>query len=162
MKQLVLLAAGASLFTSCGLLAPQSRSIADIVAADANFSTLRQALNAAGLTDTLRSGSYTVFAPTNAAFAKLPAGTVETLLRPDNKQQLTNILLYHVVSGSVPASTVVTLNGQSVPTLLTGKSVRISVTGSTVKVNDATVTATDIRARNGIIHVIDTVLLPPQ
>jgi transforming growth factor-beta-induced protein len=135
----------------------------DIVAtaqAAGSFGTLVAAVTAADLTSTLKSpGPFTVFAPTDAAFAKLPAGTVDTLLRPENKAMLQDVLTYHVVSGKVMAADVVKLTSA---TTVEGKAVAITVTGTTVKVNDATVVQTDIAASNGVIHVIDTVLLPPS
>lgn len=136
-------------------------TIVDVASGNSDFSTLVAAVSAADLVSTLQSaGPFTVLAPTNAAFAKLPAGTVDTLLKPENKAQLVSILTYHVIAGKVPASTVVTLNGKSVATVQ-GASVRITVSGGKVKVNNANVTATDIQASNGVIHVIDSVLLPP-
>lgn len=129
------------------------------VAVDGGFSTLVAAVQAADLVSVLQSpGPFTVFAPTDAAFAKLPAGTVEDLLKPENKDQLVAVLTYHVVSGRVPASEVVTLNKANT---VQGSDVDITVTNGTVRVNDAIVTQTDIAATNGIVHVIDTVLLPP-
>ena len=134
----------------------------DIVetALEANyFSTLATALTAAGLLETLKGdGPFTVFAPTDEAFAKLPAGTVETLLKPENKEKLKAILLYHVVPGNVTADQVTKLNGQSVKTLQ-GSSVKVK-TSHGVRVDNAKVTQTDIKASNGVIHVIDTVLMP--
>lgn len=135
----------------------------DIVAtaqAAGTFNTLVAALKAADLEATLKGpGPFTVFAPTDAAFAKLPAGTVESLLRPENKAKLTAILTYHVVAGRVASGDVVGLvTAKSVE----GRDIKVSVSGSTVKLNDATVTTVDIAASNGIIHVIDTVLLPPE
>jgi len=116
------------------------------------------AVKAAGLVDTLNSaGPFTVFAPTNAAFAKLPAGTVESLLKPENKAKLTAILTYHVVAGKVTAADVVKLKSADT---VNGKAVKITAGHHGVKVNDANVTATDIKASNGVIHVIDTVLIP--
>ena len=136
----------------------EKKDIVDVAASNDDFSTLVAAVKAADLVDTLKSeGPFTVLAPTNAAFAKLPEGTVENLLKPENKDQLTAILTYHVIAGNNPASAVVTLD--SAPTV-NGQSVTISVDGDTVSINDATVTATDIEASNGVIHVIDTVLLP--
>ena len=136
------------------------KDIVDTAVASGQFKTLATALQAAGLVETLKGpGPFTVFAPTDAAFAKLPSGTVEGLLKPENKDKLTAILTYHVVAGKVMAAEVVKL--KHVKTL-NGKSVDIAAKGMTVKVNNATVTATDIAASNGIIHVIDTVLLPPQ
>ena len=124
------------------------------------FETLAAALTAAELVDTLKGeGPFTVFAPTDEAFAKLPAGTLDTLLKPENKKQLTDILLYHVVAANVPAEEVVNLTEAA--TVL-GKNVTVKVEGDKVYVNDAQVVIVDIKATNGIIHVIDTVLLPPQ
>ena len=130
------------------------------VAVDGGFSTLVAAVQAADLVSTLQSpGPFTVFAPTDAAFGKLPAGTVEELLKPENRDQLVAILTYHVVSGRVPASEVVSLSKAST---VQGSDVDITVANGTVRVNNATVTQTDIEATNGIVHVIDTVLLPPS
>jgi len=134
--------------------------IVDTAVADGRFKTLAAALTAAGLVETLKGpGPFTVFAPTDEAFAKLPAGTVENLLKPQNKDQLINILTYHVVAGRVMAADVVKLS--SVDTI-NGKPVTIRVDGDKVFINDAQVIITDILASNGVIHVIDTVLLPPQ
>ncbi len=142
-----------------GFASAQSQNIVQIAAGNPDFSTLVAAVTAAGLVDTLSGpGPFTVFAPTNAAFAKLPAGTVDTLLKPENKQQLIDILTYHVVSGAVKAADVVTLSSAKT---VNGAEVKITVNGSSVMVNDANVTATDIMASNGVIHVIDTVLIPP-
>lgn len=130
--------------------------IVDTAIAAGNFTTLVAAVQAADLVDTLRSeGPFTVFAPTDDAFAKLPEGTVEQLL--DNPDELRKILLYHVVPGSVKASQVVTLDSA---TTAQGSDVSIAVSGQTVTVDNATVTATDIETSNGVIHVIDTVILP--
>jgi uncharacterized surface protein with fasciclin (FAS1) repeats len=135
-------------------------TIVDVAVGNSDFSTLVAALKAAGLVETLQgAGPFTVFAPTNAAFAKLPAGTVEGLLKPENKAQLTAILTYHVVPGKVMAADVVKLGSAKT---VQGGEVKISAAGSSVKVNDATVTATDIAGSNGVIHVIDTVILPPS
>jgi uncharacterized surface protein with fasciclin (FAS1) repeats len=134
--------------------------IVDTAAGNKDFSTLVAAVQAAGLVETLKSkGPFTVFAPTNAAFAKLPAGTVETLLKPENKAMLVKILTYHVVSGKVLAADVVKLDGKMVKTVQ-GSDVTVAVAGGKVKVNDSNVVATDIETSNGVIHVIDTVLLP--
>lgn len=123
------------------------------------FKTLAAALEAAGLIDALTGeGPFTVFAPTDEAFAKLPAGTIESLLKPENKEKLKSILLYHVVPGNVSAKQVMKLNGRMVKTLH-GGSIKVS-TMHGVTVDDARVTKTDIDASNGVIHVIDTVLLP--
>ena len=139
----------------------EKQSIVEIAVADERFTTLVAALTAAELVETLSGeGPFTVFAPTNDAFAALPAGTVESLLLPENKQALTDILLYHVVSGKVMAADVVTLT--SAPTVL-GKDVTITVKDGKVFLNDTVeVIITDIEASNGVIHVIDAVLLPPQ
>ena len=134
--------------------------IVDTAAGNKDFSTLVAAVQAAGLVETLKSkGPFTVFAPTNAAFAKLPAGTVESLLKSENKATLVKILTYHVVSGKVLAADVVKLNGKMVKTVQ-GSDVTITVADGKVKVNDSNVVATDIETSNGVIHVIDTVLLP--
>ncbi len=139
----------------------EKNTIVDIAVADGRFTTLVAALTAAELVETLSGeGPFTVFAPTDDAFAALPAGTLDTLLLPESKQALTDILLYHVVSGKVMAADVVTLT--SAPTVL-GKDVTITVKDGKVFLNDTVeVVITDIEASNGVIHVIDAVLLPPQ
>lgn len=132
--------------------------IVDVAVQAGSFTTLATALKAAGLVDTLKGdGPFTVFAPTDEAFAKLPAGTVESLLAPENKDRLIAILTYHVVPGQVEASDVVALDEAST---VNGNKLDITVADGTVMVDNATVTQTDIRASNGIIHVIDTVILP--
>jgi uncharacterized surface protein with fasciclin (FAS1) repeats len=145
----------------------ESMATADIVdtaVAAGNFTTLAAALQAAGLVDTLKGdGPFTVFAPTDDAFAKLPAGTVDTLLK-DPKGDLTQILTYHVVPGKVMAADVVKLDGQKVKTVQGGE-LTIGVDGDKVTLTDATgntvnVTMTDVEASNGVIHVIDGVLMP--
>jgi len=139
---------------------PELSDIVDTAVADGRFTTLAAALGAADLVDTLKGeGPFTVFAPTDDAFAKLPEGTVATLLLPENLEQLKSILLYHVVSGKVPAADVVTLT--SADTVL-GEPVSIKVDMGKVYLNDTVeVIITDVEASNGIIHVIDSVLLPP-
>lgn len=133
-------------------------NIVEVAAGNDDFSTLVAAIQAAGLVDVLTGeGPFTVFAPTNAAFAKLPEGTVESLLEPANKQQLVDILTYHVVAGKVYAKDVVELTEA---TTVNGAAVSISVTDGGVQINNATVETTDIKASNGVIHVIDTVILP--
>ena len=135
-------------------------SAADLVdtAVAGHFNTLAAALKAAGLVDALKgSGPFTVFAPTDEAFAKLPSGTLENLLKPENKQQLQKILTYHVVAGRVTAEEVVKLDSA---TTLEGGSISIHAENGGVMVNNAHVTRADIAASNGVIHVIDTVLLP--
>ncbi|MGC8742142.1 MAG: fasciclin domain-containing protein [Candidatus Sumerlaeaceae bacterium] len=122
------------------------------------FNTLLAALKAADLESVLRGdGPYTVFAPTDEAFKKLPEGTVENLLKQENKDKLKGILLYHVVPGKVYAKDVVKLSSAKTAN---GKEVKITVDGEKVKVDDAQVVKTDIEARNGVIHVIDKVILP--
>jgi transforming growth factor-beta-induced protein len=139
-----------------------TKDIVDTAVAAGSFGTLAAALGAADLVDTLKSkGPFTVFAPTDAAFAKLPAGTVDALLKPENKDALTRVLTYHVVAGKVPVKSVLKLNGKTVKTVSTD-TVKITVIGKKVKVNDSNVTAVDVNATNGVIHVIDAVLLPPD
>ena len=134
-------------------------NIVETAVAAGQFKTLAAALEAAGLIDALTGeGPFTVFAPTDEAFAKLPGGTVESLLKPENKEKLKSILLYHVVPGNVTAKQVMKLNGRTVKTL-EGGSIKVS-TMHGVTVDDARVTKTDIQASNGVIHVIDTVLIP--
>jgi len=124
------------------------------------FKTLAAALRAADLVDTLKGrGPFTVFAPTDEAFAKLPAGTVDNLLKPENKDQLVAILTYHVVPGKVMAADVIKLKEAKT---VNGKMLDIETKGDAVMLNDAKVTATDVAASNGVIHVIDTVILPPK
>jgi uncharacterized surface protein with fasciclin (FAS1) repeats len=134
------------------------KDIVDIAVADGRFETLVTALKAADLVGTLKGeGPYTVFAPTDDAFAKLPAGTVEGLL--EDVPTLKNILLYHVVPGKVMAEQVVEMDKA---TTALGKDVMIEVMDGKVMVNDANVVITDIEASNGVIHVIDTVIMPPD
>ena len=123
-----------------------------------SFKTLVAAVTAAGLGGTLSGpGPFTVFAPSDAAFAKLPTGTVESLLKPENKDQLTAILTYHVVPGKVMAADVVKLSEAKT---VNGKMLSVKVHDGNVMINDAQVTSTDIAASNGVIHVIDSVVLP--
>ena len=132
--------------------------IVDTAVSAGNFTTLAAALEAGGLVGTLKGdGPYTVFAPTDEAFAKLPDGTVEYLLLPENKDELVKILTYHVVAGKVEAVDVVTLSSA---TTANGSDVQIRVDDGSVFVNNAKVVATDIQASNGVIHVVDTVILP--
>jgi uncharacterized surface protein with fasciclin (FAS1) repeats len=132
--------------------------IVDVASSNEDFSTLVAAVSAAGLVETLQGdGPFTVFAPTNAAFAALPEGTVESLLLPENKDKLVAILTYHVVPGNFPASQLVGKRGS----LDTAQGGTVSVDGRDgVKVNNATVVIPDVAASNGVIHAIDTVLLP--
>jgi transforming growth factor-beta-induced protein len=133
------------------------QSIVEIAAGNKDFSTLVAAVKAAGLVETLNGeGPFTVFAPTNAAFAKLPAGTVETLLKPENKEKLAAVLTYHVVAGKVMAADVKCGMVKTVG----GGSFKIGVSKAGVTVDKANVVATDIVGKNGVIHVIDQVILP--
>jgi len=132
--------------------------IVDTAVAAGSFKTLAAALQAAGLVDTLKGkGPFTVFAPTDEAFSKLPAGTVESLLKPENKEKLKAILLYHVVSGDVTAAQVVKLSSSKT---VNGQDLKLTVNDGSVMVNEAKVVKADVLASNGVIHVIDTVLLP--
>lgn len=143
---------------------PATKTIVDVAVADENFSTLVTAVKAAELVTTLSdtTNKFTVFAPTNDAFAKLPAGTVESLVKPENKQTLSGILTYHVVEGEVLSSQL--SNGQVVKTVQ-GGNLTVSIEGSNVYLTDAKggkakVTAADIKADNGVVHVIDSVVMP--
>ena len=159
--QAVAVSALLGLLVATGALAGSYAKKADIVdtaVAAGDFGTLAAALEAGDLIGTLKSdGPFTVFAPNDAAFAKLPDGTVNTLLLPENKAQLTDILTYHVVAGSVMAADVVKLDSAKT---VNGESVSIRVVDGTVFVNDARVLATDIKTSNGVIHVIDSVIIP--
>lgn len=138
--------------------AQSTGTIVDVAAGNPQFSTLVAAVKAAGLVETLNgTGPFTVFAPTNAAFAKLPAGTLDDLLKPENKAKLASILTYHVVSGKVLAADAVKLDKAKT---VNGAEADINVAGGTVTIDGATITATDVAASNGVIHVIDTVMLP--
>jgi uncharacterized surface protein with fasciclin (FAS1) repeats len=134
--------------------------IIDVAVGAGSFNTLAAALTAAGLVDTLKGqGPFTVFAPTDAAFAKLPAGTVENLLKPENRAQLVSILTYHVVPGDIRAGQ---LLGRVTPaTTVQGARVSVNGQGGRVRVNGVNVVSADVLASNGVIHVIDTVLMPP-
>ena len=136
------------------------QSIVDTAVKADGFKTLVAAVKAAGLVETLQGeGPFTVFAPTDEAFAKLPEGTVESLLKPENKDKLVDILTYHVVSGSIPASVAVNLDKA---TALNGKLIRVTKRDDGLFLNDSKVVKTDIACTNGVIHVIDAVLLPPD
>ena len=136
-----------------------TKDIVDTAAEAGSFSTLLAAAEAAGLVETLKGeGPLTVFAPTDEAFAKLPEGTVETLLLPENKEKLTQILTYHVVAGAVQSGDL--SDGMTAPTV-EGSEITVSL-GEGVKINEATVVQPDVMASNGVIHVIDSVLMPPQ
>jgi len=154
-------------FTSLALIAlaavvpaqaQQTKDIVDTAVAAGSFTTLARALTAADLVKTLKGpGPFTVFAPTDEAFAKLPAGTLDNLLKPENKDKLRRILTYHVVPGEVRAADVVKLPSAKA---VSGDTITVKVKEGTVHVNDANVIKADIQASNGVIHVIDTVILP--
>jgi uncharacterized surface protein with fasciclin (FAS1) repeats len=132
--------------------------IIDTAVAAGTFNTLAAAVGAAGLIETLKGpGPFTVFAPNDAAFAKLPAGTVESLVKPENKGKLTGILTYHVVAGKVMAADVVKITSAKT---VNGQSAKVAVVDGKVKLDGATVIATDIVCDNGVIHVIDSVIMP--
>jgi uncharacterized surface protein with fasciclin (FAS1) repeats len=133
------------------------QNIVEIAVGNENFTTLVAAVTAAGLVETLSGkGPFTVFAPTNAAFAKLPAGTVEELVKPENKAKLTAILTYHVVAGKVMSTDL--KEGQKAATV-NGQEITVSLVGG-ASINGAKVVTTDLEASNGVIHVIDTVIMP--
>ncbi len=133
-------------------------NLVETAIAAGSFNTLVAAVKAAGLVETLSGpGPFTVFAPTDEAFAKLPAETLTDLLKPENKQKLTDILTYHVVSGRVTAADVSKITEADT---VNGQKIKVNAT-SGVKINDATVTTADVEASNGVIHIIDSVLLPP-
>lgn len=146
-----------------GVASAQSMAAKDIVdtaVANGSFKTLAAALKAAGLVETLRGpGPFTVFAPTDAAFAKLPAGTVDSLLKPENRDKLRRLLTYHVVAGKVGSGDVVKMTSAK---SVSGDAIQISATGGTVMVNNAKVVTADVAASNGVIHAIDSVIMPPE
>ncbi len=158
---LAALVAGAALVAFNPVMAGsygKKQDIVDTAVAAGDFNTLAAALQAAGLVETLKGdGPFTVFAPTDEAFAKLPAGTVENLLKPENKDQLIAVLTYHVVPGKVTAEQVVNL---STATTVQGTDIDIKVMDGTVHIDNATVAKADIMTSNGVIHVIDEVILP--
>ena len=136
----------------------ETRDVVDTAIAAGSLKTLAKALDAAGLVTTLKGvGPFTVFAPTDEAFAKLPDGTLETLLKPENKEKLRRILTYHVVAGKVMASDVVKLQSARA---VSGDTITVKVEDGVVHVENATVTSADVLASNGVIHVIDSVILP--
>ena len=158
-KKLMVGAAVAALVLSMGgSVRAQDKDIVDTAVGAGQFKTLAAALQAAGLVETLKGkGPFTVFAPTDAAFAKLPAGTVEMLLKPENKAKLTAILTYHVVAGKVMATDVVKVKSAKT---VQGSAVTVNAMGGKVMIDGANVVTTDIAASNGVIHVIDTVSMP--
>lgn len=144
-------------FAAAASASAPAKTVIDVALSSPDHTTLVAAVKAAGLVETLSGpGPYTVFAPTNAAFAKLPPGTVESLLKPENKDKLVAVLTYHVVPGKVLSTDVKTMSVKTV----NGKDLAVKVEGGKVTVNNATVTAVDLVAGNGVIHVIDTVVLP--
>lgn len=139
--------------------AAETKDIVDTAVAAGSFKTLAAALGAAGLVDTLKGdGPFTVFAPTDEAFAKLPAGTLEKLLKPENKAMLVDILTYHVVAGNVPSSAALKLTEA---TALNKKTIKLEVKEGALYLNASKVTSADVKCSNGVIHIIDTVLMPP-
>jgi len=149
----------AATLVSLGSVPSYAADIVDTAVKAGQFNTLAAALKAAGLIDTLKGkGPFTVFAPTDAAFAKLPAGTVANLLKPENKAKLVQILTYHVVPGKIMSAS---LAGKKTDAkTVEGRNISIDATMGSVKVNSATVLSTDVAADNGVIHVIDTVVIP--
>jgi uncharacterized surface protein with fasciclin (FAS1) repeats len=146
------------IMTSAAHAQPATKDIVDTAVAAGSFTTLAKALQAADLVDTLKGkGPFTVFAPTDEAFAKLPKGTLDDLLKPANKEKLRRILTYHVVPGRVTAAEVVKLKTAKA---VSGDTIDIKANGGTVMVDNARVVKTDIAASNGVIHVIDSVILP--
>lgn len=150
--------------------ATAQKTVVDIAVGSKDHSTLVAAVKAAGLVETLQSaGPFTVFAPVNAAFAKLPAGTVESLLKPESKSTLTKVLTYHVIAGSLDAAAVVKAikdgGGKAAVKTVSGGTLTASIKDGKVILTDenggiSTVVATDLKAENGLVHVIDTVVLP--
>ncbi|MCK6370166.1 MAG: fasciclin domain-containing protein [Gammaproteobacteria bacterium] len=137
-----------------------AKDIVDTAVAAGSFKTLAAALTAADLVGALKgAGPFTVFAPTDEAFAKLPAGTLDDLLKPENKEKLKGILLYHVVSGKIMAADI---KGSAKPKTLQGATLDVVASGGGVTVNGARVVSADVAASNGVIHVIDAVVLPPK
>ena len=156
------LIAGLALLTFASPVFAADKDIVDTAVGAGSFKTLVAAVKAADLVETLKGdGPFTVLAPTDEAFKKLPAGTVEMLLKPENKDKLVALLTYHVIPAKAMAADVVKLDGKKVKTVQ-GSTIAVEVEGGKVKLNDkATVTKTDIVCSNGVIHVIDTVIMPP-
>jgi uncharacterized surface protein with fasciclin (FAS1) repeats len=160
LKTFILGIAASALTLSAAAVQAQhaNRDIVDTAVAAGSFKTLAKALQAADLVDTLKgTGPYTVFAPTDEAFGKLPAATLNDLLKPENKQKLQRILTYHVVPGRVSSADVVKLRTAKA---VSGDTIDIKTNGGTVMVDNARVVKTDVQASNGVIHVIDSVILP--
>lgn len=157
---IVLFGAMMTILISSQVVRAQSKDIVDLAAGNKDLKTLVAAVKAGGLVQVLKGdGPFTVFAPTDEAFAALPEGTLESLLKPENKDQLAAILKYHVVAGKVMSSDL--SNGQKTATVQ-GEKVMVSIKGSTVKIGEAKVVAADVKAKNGVVHVIDKVILPPS
>ena len=158
LKGIVAVAVVAVMSAGATARADEQTDIVDTAVAAGSFKTLAKALQAAGLVDTLKGkGPFTVFAPTDEAFAKLPAGTLEDLLKPENKAKLQSILTYHVVPGKVMASQVTGLTSAKT---VNGKSLSVAVKDGSVQIDNAKVVKADIETSNGVIHVIDSVMLP--
>jgi uncharacterized surface protein with fasciclin (FAS1) repeats len=163
MKKYLTLSIAAAVVLTLGIVStqagkPAQKDIVDTAVAAGSFNTLATALQAAGLVETLKGkGPFTVFAPTDAAFAKLPAGTVENLLKPENKDKLVAVLTYHVVPGNVSSGQVVKMTSAKT---VQGGSVKISTKDGGVMIDGAKVVTADVVASNGVIHVIDSVILP--
>ena len=149
-----------SISLAVAALPARAADIVDTAVSAGKFSTLVAAVKAAGLVDTLKgAGPFTVFAPTDEAFAKLPAGTVESLLKPENKAKLVAVLTYHVIPGAVMSTDIA---GKKMDVAsVQGAPIMVDATKG-VTVNNASVVAADVKASNGVIHVIDTVILPPE
>lgn len=161
-QKLFKLALGAvvALFILSSSAQAQSKDIVGLAVGNDNLKTLVAAVKAGGLVETLQGdGPFTVFAPTDEAFAALPKGTLEMLLKPENKDKLVSILTYHVVSGKVMSTDL--SNGQKAKTVQ-GENVDVSIYGGNVKISGAKVVAADVKAKNGVVHVIDKVILPPS
>lgn len=158
LRKFLMATATTAMLAGAAMAQDATSDIVDTAVAAGDFTTLVAAVQAAGLVDTLKGeGPFTVFAPTDAAFAALPEGTVDTLLTPENRDQLVSILTYHVVPGAVMSSDLT--EGMTAATVQ-GGDVTFTLDGG-AKVNDANITAADIAASNGVIHVIDTVIMPP-
>lgn len=150
----------AAMLAGGAAVAQDSMTIVETAQDAGDFETLLTAAEAAGLVETLSGeGPFTVFAPTDEAFAALPEGTVEDLLKEENKEQLTSILTYHVAPAAAMSGDL--SDGQMIDTV-NGEQLEVSIDGDTVMIGDATVTSADIEASNGVIHVIDTVMMPPE
>ena len=160
LKSVAAATAAIAMFVSVSASAMNYKDIVDTAAANGSFNTLVAAVKAADLVKTLKGkGPFTVFAPTDAAFAKLPKGTLESLLKPENKAQLAAILTYHVIPGKVMAADI---SGKMLKVAtVQGENISINATRG-VKINEASVVTPDVGASNGVIHVIDTVILPPK